>query len=343
MRLGLMSFAHIHAEGYAQNLATIPGIEFMGIADDNRVRGAQVAHTWNTTLYPSYEALLADRPDGVVVCSENVRHRALVELAAAAGVHVLCEKPLATNLEDARAMLDVCGRAGVLLMTAFPMRFSAPMLEVKALLDRQGLGRVLACNTTNQGQLPKRYRDWFVDKELAGGGSGMDHIVHLTDLLRWYLGSEVVEVYAQMNRIMHRDAVEVETGGLAMLTFADGTFASIDCSWSRPFNYPTWGGLTMDIIGQRGVVNVDAFRQNMTLYSNQGDHPEFLPWMSDADRAMIAEFVAAIKEKRAPSVTGLDGYKALEVVIAAYRSVKLGEPVSLVGDSDRQSISDRRV
>ena len=329
MRLGLLSFAHVHAEGYARNLRTMPGIEFIGIADADPERGAQAARSYDTTFFPTYEALLAERPDGVVICAENARHRLLVEMAAAAGVHVLCEKPLATTLEDARAMLDACQRAGVLLMIAFPMRFSAPMLEIKTLLERDGLGRVLACNTTNQGQLPKRYRDWFVDKELAGGGSGMDHIVHLADLLRWFLGSEVVEVYAQMNRIMHGDAVEVETGGLAMLTFADGTFASIDCSWSRPSNYPTWGGLTMDIIGQRGVVNVDAFRQNMTLYSNRGDHPAWLPWMSDADRAMIAEFVAAIDEKRAPSVTGLDGYKALEVVIAAYRSAESGQPLQL--------------
>ena len=91
----------------------------------------------------------------------------------------------------------------------------------------------------------------------------------------------------------------------------------------------------MDIIGQRGVVNVDAFRQNMTLYSNRGDHPAYLSWMSDADQAMIAEFMSAIREQRAPSVTGLDGYKALEVVIAAYRSVEQGEPVSLVRESDR--------
>ena len=102
MRLGLLSFAHVHAEGYAHNLSTMPGIEFMGIADDDHTRGAQAAVGWNTTFYPSYEALLAERPDGVVVCSENARHRPLVEMAAAAGVHVLCEKPLATTLADAR-------------------------------------------------------------------------------------------------------------------------------------------------------------------------------------------------------------------------------------------------
>ena len=156
-------------------------------------------------------------------------------------------------------MLDACRQAGVVLMTAFPMRFSAPVLEIKSLLGSGELGRLLACSATNQGQNPKRYRDWFVDKTLAGGGSVFDHTVHLADMLRWYLDSEVVEVYAQTNRIIHRDAVEVETAGLLMLTFADGAFASIDCSWSRPLNYPTWGGLTFDLICERGVVNVDAF------------------------------------------------------------------------------------
>ena len=71
-----------------------------------------------------------------------------------------------------------------------------------------------------------------------------------------------------------------------------------------------------------------------TAYSNCGGHPAFVPWMSDADGAMIAEFVSAIREQRAPAVTGLDGYKALEVVLAAYRSVRLGAPVTLVAGSE---------
>ena len=176
--------------------------------------------------------------------------------------------------------------------------------------------------------MPKRYRTWFVDKELAGGGSVFDHTVHLADILRWYLGSEVVEVYAQTNRIIHRDEVEVETGGLLMLTFADGTFASIDCSWSRPLNYPTWGGLTFDLICENGVVKVDAFSQNLVSYSNS-QAASWIPWGSDSDQAMIAEFLSAIGGKRAPQVTGYDGYKALEVALAAYRSAELGQPVTL--------------
>jgi predicted dehydrogenase len=329
MRIGILSLAHHHAESYAYQLQALPGVHFLGVADEDRARAESFAHFFGAKLYPSYETLLADQPDGVIVCAENVKHRALAELAAQAGVHVLCEKPLATTLEDGQAMLNACRQADVMLMTAFPMRFSAPVIEVKGLIERGGLGRVLACNTVNQGQMPKRYRDWFVDKELAGGGSLFDHTVHLADILRWYLESEVVEVYAQTNRIMHRDVVSVETAGLVMLTFEDGTFASIDCSWSRPDNYPTWGGLAMDIIGETGVINVDAFAQNLTSYSSRDEPAAWQFWGSDANRAMLAEFVTAFSDKRPPRVTGEDGYKAVEVAIAAYRSAELGEPVRL--------------
>lgn len=157
----------------------------------------------------------------------------------------------------------------------------------------------------------------------------MDHTVHLADLLRWYLGSEVVEVYATTNRILHADTVDVETGGLIMLTFADSTWASIDCSWSRPHHYPTWGGLAMEIVGERGIVNVDGFRQNLTTYGRPQQHTAWSYWGSDMNQAMVEEFVAAIRESRPASVTGYDGYKALEIALAVYASAESGKPVRL--------------
>jgi predicted dehydrogenase len=252
-----------------------------------------------------------------------------VELTASAGVHVLSEKPLATTLEDAQAMLDMCAAANIKLMTAFPMRFNAPVIETKRLIDNGALGQVYAANTTNQGECPKHHRAWFVDKELAGGGALADHIVHVTDLLRWYLGSEVVEVYAQANDILYSGETEVETGGLVMLTFDNGVFATIDCSWSKPPYYPTWGGLAMDFIGEKGLVTVNAFKQVMTVYSHDRGRPAYAYWGSDSNQAMIEDFVGAIRDDRAPKVTGYDGYKAVEVVMAAYKSVESGEPVRL--------------
>jgi predicted dehydrogenase len=329
MKIGIISFAHLHAEAYIGNLRAIPGVEMIGLADDNAERGRHFATTFDAHLFPSYEALLAAQPEGVVICSENNNHRPLVELAAQAGVHVLCEKPLATTLEDAQAIVDACKSAGVILMTAFPMRFSAPLLEVKAQLDDGSLGSVYALNTTNQGQMPIAHRTWFVDKELAGGGSVMDHTVHLADVLRWYFDTEIIEVYAQANHILHADTVEVETGGLLMLTLGNGAFASLDCSWSKPLNYPTWGGLTMELISERGLTVVDAFSQNLNIYKQSDSSHWWTYWGSDANQAMIEEFVAAIREQRPPAVTGEDGYKALEVALAAYKSAETGQPVKL--------------
>lgn len=331
MRLGIMSFAHLHAEGYLHNLRANPEIELLGFADDNPERGRHFAQQYGARLFDSYEALIAERPDGVVVCTENARHRPVVEMAAEAGVHVLCEKPLATTLDDARAMIEVCERHGVWLMTAFPMRFNAPVIEAKRVLDSGALGRIYGANTTNQGKLPRYHsaypRDWFEQKALAGGGAAMDHTVHLADLLRWYLGCEVVEVYAQLTDIPYRDAgVEVETGGLVMLTFEDGTFASVDCSWSKPPSYPTWGGLTIELVGETGLLAVDAFKQTTAVYSEK---PSWVSWASDSNQAMVDEFVAAIRESRPPAITGYDGYKALEVALAAYESNARGAPVRL--------------
>lgn len=330
MRLAIMSFAHLHAESYIHNLRAIPDVEMIGIADDDPARGRHFADQFGARLFDSYEALLAENPDGVLVCSENANHRPLVEMAAEAGAHVMSEKPLATTLDDGRAMLEVCERAGVILMTAFPMRFSTPIIEVKKVVDGGSLGRIVACNTTNQGQMPRRHRAWFVDKQLAGGGSVMDHTVHLTDILRWYLGCEVVEVFAETNAILYGDSgVDVETGGLVMLTFENGTFASIDCSWNKPIYYPTWGGLKMELVGDRGLATVDAFKQTMAVYRHTAQRPAWAYWGSDANQAMVDEFAAAIRERRAPAVTGYDGYKALEVALAAYRSAQTGQPVSL--------------
>ena len=350
LRLGILSAAHVHADAYVGLLggahgaadvgarawsesltaAPIPGVELIGVADEDAARGQAFAARHGVRFFSSYEALLAERPDGVIICAENARHRGLVGLAAAAGVHVLCEKPLAITTEDAQAMVAACARAGVILMTAFPMRFSPVMTEVKALLDRDGLGKVYAVNSANNGQMPARHRAWFVDRELAGGGAGMDHIVHLADLLRWYLRSEVATVYARFNRILHADKVDVETGGLVMLTFTNGVFATIDCSWSRPLGYPTWGGLSLELVGERGVVAADGFRQNLIDYGSQDVLTSWLPWGSDADRAMVAEFLAAIREGRVPAVTGEDGLRAVEIVMAAYRSAETGQVVTLV-------------
>jgi predicted dehydrogenase len=324
-----MSFAHLHAEAYVETVRRMRDAQLVGAADEDSARGETFAAKLGVPLFPSYQDLLAEHLDGVIVCSETARHRAAVEMAARAGVHVLCEKPLATTLPDARAMVEACAREGVTLMVAFPMRFSAPLLEARRALDGGDLGKVACCVGTNQGQSPSLHRAWFGSKQLAGGGAVMDHTVHLVDVLRWYLHTEVAEVYAQTTGLLPGGNGDVETGGLILLSLANGLFASIDCSWSRPASYPTWGGLTLELIGERGVLRVDAFRQNLAIYPERSHAIQWQYWGSDANQAMMVEFVAAMRERRAPAVTGTAGYRALEVIVAAYESARTGQPVRL--------------
>lgn len=330
VRIGLMSTAHIHADSYARALMQMPGVEFIGFSDDDDERAAAFASRSGARHVGDHDALLAGKPDGVLICSENTRHLPLVLMAASAGVAILCEKPLATTLEDAQAMLNAAQAAGVGLYTAFPMRFNAPVLEIKQLIASDGLGRIYAVNGTNQGECPAHHRAWFVDPALSGGGALIDHTVHLADLLRWMLQSEPTEVYAETNAILyHKDAPQVETGGLLSLRFANGTFATIDCSWSRPPSYPTWGGLTMNIIGERGVAYLDAFRQNLMLYRGGSERSALVPWGSNADGAMLADFVGALRGAASSLATAQDGLRAVAVVAAAYESARTGKPVAI--------------
>ncbi len=330
MRIGIMSFAHLHAEGYIGNLRNSPGVEMIGFSDTDAERGQHFADVFNAHWFPTHEALLAEKPDGVVICSENANHRELVEMAAAAGVHVLCEKPIEVTLADAEAMRDACQSAGVNFMTAFPVRFMPSVASVKAILDRGDLGRLYAVNGVNHSEIPRQHRVWFAQKALAGGGAVMDHTVHLVDMLRWYLNSEIVEVYAEVDNLFYPGEVDVDTAGIVLLTFANGIFASIDCSWSRPTYYSRWGHMKFDIVGENGFTVVDALSQYHTVYSRSAPrNPMWINWGSDANQFMINEFVASIRENRQPSVTWKDGYETLRVALACYESAASGQPVRL--------------
>jgi predicted dehydrogenase len=329
MRIGLLGIAHVHADAYVAKLAA-GGATLVGVTDHDETRGRRFAADHGLSWFASREALLAAGIDGVVVCSETARHLEDVSAAVDAEVAILCEKPLATREEDAAAIVARCEAAGVSLMTAFPMRYSPPMQQIAQRVHAGDLGEVWAAQGTNQGELPMRHRAWFVDPAESGGGALMDHVVHVADVLRWCLGRDPVEVYAATNRILHGGVVTVETGALVMLTYADGTFASIDASWSKPDVYPTWGGLTLELVGERGVIAVDAFRQHLVVHGGPDGPLGWPSWGSDANQGLIDDFLAMLRDGVEPAVTGRDGLAATRVALAARRSAVTGAPVPVV-------------
>ena len=324
IRVGLISLAHMHGLSYGRALQSMSDAQFVGIYDRDVERRDKYAKEFGVTSFETLDGLLAE-VDAVMICSENSLHAKYTLAAAKAGKHVLCEKPLATNLDDAHEMVRVCQERGVVLQTAFSIRFSTPVVRAKEIIDSGAIGKILAINGTNHGKMPP---GWFLDQELAGGGAVFDHTVHVTDIMRWYLGSEVKEVYAEVDTALHED-VDIDDVGMLTMEFEDGTIATLDPSWSRPKTFPTWGDVTLKVIGTEGTLDIDAFAQAGEVFSDEVGHSQYYFWGDDADRAMVEDFLASIREKREPRATGLDGLRATEVALAAYEAARQLKPIKL--------------
>jgi predicted dehydrogenase len=326
MRVGVFGVAHVHVAAYVGNLLANPHAELVGVAESDPVLRTSWSNDHNSPVFPTYRDLIDAGLDAAVICTTTRDHRAVVEVLAEAGIAVLCEKPLATSIEDSVAIVAACRVAGVPLMTAFPMRFSPDLAAGASFIADGRIGDVISFTGTNRGQIPTDYAAWFADPDLAGGGAVMDHTVHIVDIIRWWTGAEPIEVYAEVNRIMHPDE-QVETGGILTVGFDNGIFSTIDCSWSRPDGYPTWGGLTIEALGSSGAFTIDAFADRLRMWS-QGTE-SWVDWGADANQAMIDHFISAIRNEVPLAVTGEDGLRATEVALAAYRSVDSGQPVAL--------------
>lgn len=324
-KIGIMSFAHMHAEAYAASVNRRSDAELAAVWDDDVKRGAEAAQRHGTRFIAELDAFLSSGLDGVIITSENVKHRQLTECAAAAGLWVLSEKPLATSLEDATAMIDACRKAGVGLGTAFPCRYIPSIQAVKAELDSGRYGEIFAATCTNNGQFPG---GWFGIEELSGGGATMDHTVHVADLLRWMLQKEFVSVYCENGRLMGRDT-KLDDVGVLHLEMEDGLIVSHIASWNRARSFPTWGDVTIEFIGEKGVVEVDAFNQKLNVYDDRAMRAGWAYWGGDPDLGLVSDFIESVRERREPSITGYDGLKALEVTVAAYRSVATRQRVAI--------------
>lgn len=322
MKVGMISFAHGHAYGYTEAIRQLEGVDLIGIADEDEERGREVSTQFNTKHYAYYEDLLDQDMDAVVITSENSNHHQHIVAAARKGKHILCEKPLAATTEDAKEIIAVCKENNVILQTAFPVRFNTPIVKAKSIIEKGELGNIIAIKATNRGTNPG---GWFVDRSKSGGGAVIDHTVHVVDIIRWYMGAEVKEVYAEIDNLISDTAID--DCGLLTMEFDNNVFATLDCSWSRNDSYPTWGDVTLEIVGTNGTLSVDAFGQKTDVYSKDGAQWDF--WGDNMDYALVEDFISSVREGNSPSITGEDGLRALEVAIAAYESSEKKEPVKI--------------
>lgn len=323
--LGILSTAHVHTGGFASRLAAHENVEFVGITDEDEKRGQEAAEEYDTAFLEPGDLL--ESADGAIVCSTNTIHREWVERAAEYGVHVLCEKPLATTVEDARAIVAICEEAGVQLGVCMPLPFSIPAKRAKAAYEAGEIGDLRVAVGTNRAWLRDRHlTGWSADPEHSGGGAVMDHTVHIVNLVRWITGEEISEVYAELST-MH-DGLYVEDVNVLSMTLTGESIFTLDGSWDRPDDWDYWGDATLNLVGTDGEIRVDCFDQTLTR-TREGEGIDRVYWGEIPDDGLLEDFVEAVETDRKPLVSGEDGLREVRVIAAAYESDERGEPVEI--------------
>jgi predicted dehydrogenase len=349
IRVGLIGSQFITAI-HLESLRSVPGVEVVAItsATEKNVRAFAERHAiprWFTDYRKMYEM---PELDMVVLGLPNDLHCEATMAAAAAGKHVVCEKPLCLNLAEADRMIDACRKARVKLMYAEELCFTPKYVRLKQLVDEGALGKIHLVKQAEKHDGP--HAGWFWDVRRSGGGVSMDMGCHAVEFFRWLLGSggkkaNVQSVYADMGTYVHGDKTIGDDVANLIFKMEGGATAIAEESWAKP------GGMDdrAEVYGSDGVAYADVLRGNsIHTYSKRGYgyavekagstqgwsftiYEE--AWNYGFPQEM-AHFVSCVREDRPPLCTGEDGRAVLEALMAAYASAGQGKRIDLPFKSD---------
>lgn len=311
-----------HAAAYE----AIDDAEIVAVAspDDNVDEFAE-KHADSAAAFASLEAAFEEvTPDIVDVCTPTHTHHEVVETAAERGVDVMCEKPIAPSLEDARAIADAVDAADITFMVGHAVRFSAAYARIRELLENDGIGEPGVVRARRVGPAPDwGWNDWFADLEKSGGVL-LDLVIHDFDYLRWLLG-DVEEVFVRSNR--WREDGRLNDHAVAFLQFEDGPVAHVEGSWAQPESREF--GFSIEIAGDEGVVEFDGTgTQPYQVYTTDSATAAD-PDDAKTIRTELEHFLRCCETGDAPIVSVSDAIDAAKVSFAALESAERGEPVAV--------------
>lgn len=314
-----------HAKGWQQ-----AGANLIGISAKNQESARQLAQTYQTKAFDAYQELL-EQVDIIDICVPTDLHKAMVLEAAQAKKHIICEKPIALNLEDARTMIDACNDAGVRLFIAMVVRFFPQYRSAKAAFDAGQLGDLGVIRLKRISHQPIGDEAWFTTEERSGGMI-VDLMLHDLDYARWLAG-KVKRVYAKSVRGSQPDA----PGDYALITlgFENGAMALIEGGWAYPAGvFRT----SMDIAGSKGLIEWQSDDSQTIKPFLKPKEPGKVARVgipsSGTEDPYVTEIkhaYEAIRDNKPFLVTAEDGLEALRLALAAKESLKTGQVVFLGG------------
>ena len=327
VRWGIIGCGNVAEHKGGPALYHVPGSTLVAVMRRDAAKAADFAQRHNAKRhYAHVDDLLADDEiDAVYVATPNDSHADLTRRAAAAGKHVLCEKPMALTVAEARTMIDACQRAGVQLMIAYYRRFWPVALKMKALLDSGAIGTpVFARAQTSALYHPPEdgSTPWRADPAIAGGGFLMDIGSHRLDLLVGLMG-EVAEVTAMVGTATFD--IAVDDCSAILMRFANGARGA------GLFNWNITGYCDeLEIGGTAGrIVATDVGTGELTVVTADGEEQFSLPPPTITHLALVADLVDSIQTGRPNGLSGEEGLKTTAIMEAAYRSAQTGRAIHL--------------
>ncbi|MBI5880446.1 MAG: Gfo/Idh/MocA family oxidoreductase [Chloroflexi bacterium] len=329
------------ARTYAETLAKyVRGCRFVALAVGSRA--PRLAADYGVACEPSLDALVARADiDGLIVTTPEMPRIEQVRSAAAAGKHLLLEKPMAASVAECDTLIDICQRAGVMLMQVQSQRFRAIHQRMHQLLSEGAIGqvrqmRIVSMLEEQWSKAAVADRPFYRDPQ--GGGLMMSQLVHNLDMLRWVVGAEATRVFACGGSFGSHGIPDMSIQ--AQISFAGGASGQLWVCMETPGVVFPQNTFRTQVIGERGLLDFDGYT-HLDVGTPDGKWQRVMeqepfntldpkdPVRLRSFSAQNQEFVDAIREKRQPAVTAADGRAAVELAQAVLQSVHSGVAVDL--------------
>ncbi len=343
--IGIIGCGKIAQVRHIPEYADHPQAKLAGFFDLNQDRAQALAEQWGGKAYSSWEELLADPAiDAVSVCVANNAHAQISIAALKAGKHVLCEKPMATTLEDCEAMVAAARESGKFLMIGQNQRLTKAHQKARELVENGTLGKILTFRTTFGHGGPETWsvdpgkNTWFFDKSKAAMGAMADLGIHKTDLIQYLLGQTVVETTAKVTTLDKRGAdgqlIGVDDNAICIYRMSGGAIGTMTASWTF---YGAEDNSTV-LYGTKGILRIyDDPAYSLKLITADGEKVlyelEAIQTNDNQTKSGVIDcFMDCLVNNTPPAISGESVLTAMRAVFASLESSAEGRAVAVKQD-----------